>query len=144
MRSTVEYGSRPKYAKPGMFTPMSAPPGSSENLKCKPRRATCARNSLNPVALKIVSCWNTMSRSRDWFNPVRDPAFSPNVWFCAVDSIPVTNDGDTPTRRNELFALLHFWSSLIDHKLVFSVTGKFPRKLFNPWYEVGSGTIPYA
>ena len=27
MRSTVEYGSRPKYAKPGIFTPMSPPPG---------------------------------------------------------------------------------------------------------------------
>src|SRR5579859_5228760 len=141
MRSTVEYGSRPKYAKPGMFTPMSLPPGSWENPKCKPRLATWARNSLNPVALRMVSCWNTMSRSRDWFIPVRDPAFSPKVWFCAVDSVPVTSDGDTPIRRNELLLLFHFWSSRSDQRLVFSVTGKFPRNEFNALYEVGSGTI---
>ena len=56
--------------------------------------------------------------------------------------MPVTSDGDTPTRRKELFWLFHFWSNLPDHKLVFSVTGKFPRSEFSPTYDVGSGAIP--
>src|SRR5580704_12499417 len=90
----------------------------------------------------MVSCWKTAERSRDWLTPVRDPAFCPNTWFCAVDSIPVAKEGDTPTRRNELFRLFHFWSNLPDHKLVFSVTGKFPRSEFSPVKDAGSGTTP--
>src|ERR1700687_666630 len=90
----------------------------------------------------MVSCWKTAERSRDWFTPVRDPAFCPNTWFCPVDSTPVTSDGDTPTRRNELFRLLHFWSSRADHRLVFSVVGKFPRSAFSPTKEAGSGATP--
>src|ERR1700730_5139451 len=56
--------------------------------------------------------------------------------------MPVTKDGDTPTRKNELLRLFHFWSNLADHKLVFSVTGKFPRSEFSPLKEAGSGATP--
>src|SRR5579863_10252698 len=107
MRSTVEYGSRPKYAKPGMLTPMLLPPGSSEKPKCKPRRANWKRNSLKSRSLRTVSCWKVTLRSRDWVNPVREPAFCPKTWFWEVEGWPVTSEGETPTQIKEVLGLLH-------------------------------------
>src|SRR5712692_6907234 len=90
----------------------------------------------------MVSCWKMAERSRDWFSPVREPEFWPKTWFCAVDWTPVANVGDTLTRRKELLLLFQRWSSRADHRLVFSVTGKFPLSEASGTKDVGNGAIP--
>jgi len=65
MRSTVEYGSRPKYANPGMFTPISLPPGCERNQNGG-RGGVLESNWLTADWLRVVSCWNTTLKSRDW------------------------------------------------------------------------------
>src|SRR5712692_6900818 len=90
----------------------------------------------------MVSCWKMAERSRDWFSPVREPEFWPKTWFCAVDWTPVANVGDTLTRRKELLLLFQRWSSRADHRLVFSVTGKFPRREASGTNEVGNAANP--